>query len=231
MFSDLSKAFGQTGDPAFRRVFFISATASLVVFALLWIGAGYAVGLLDDQIVQWSESGGWFTSILVWGAELISWFGVVVLSFLLFPSVMLVIIPFFLEDIARAVESKHYPQLDAGREPPLSETIWGSLSFLGVTLLVNILALPLYLLPGVNLILFYIINGYLLGREYFEMVALRRFALAEAKAFRQKYRGRVVLAGFVLAFLLTVPILNIVMPIWATAFMLHRFESFRQLEA
>ncbi|MCZ4280969.1 EI24 domain-containing protein [Kiloniella laminariae] len=231
MFSDLSKAFGQTGDPAFRRVFFISAAASLVVFALLWIAAGYAVGLLDDQIVQWSESGGWFTSILVWGAELISWLGVVVLSFLLFPSVMLVIIPFFLEDIARAVESKHYPQLDAGREPPLGETIWGSLSFLGITLLVNILALPLYLLPGVNLILFYVINGYLLGREYFEMVALRRFALAEVKTLRRKYRGRVVLAGFVLAFLLTVPVLNIVMPIWATAFMLHRFENFRQLEA
>ncbi|MEH6629221.1 MAG: EI24 domain-containing protein [Halopseudomonas aestusnigri] len=231
MFSDLSKAFGQTGDPAFRKVFFISAGASLVIFVLLWSLAGYGVSFLDALIVGWAESDNWFVSALVTVAETLSWFGVVFLSFMLFPSVMLIIIPLFLEDIARAVEAKHYPELEPGREPPMAETILGSISFVGVTLLVNIIALPLYFIPVVNLFLFYLINGYLLGREYFEMVAQRRYPLAEAKVIRKKNRGRVMISGFLLAFLLTVPILNIVMPIWATAFMLHRFERARRIAA
>ena len=228
MFSDLSKAFGQTGDPAFRKVFFISAGAAFVIFALLWSLAGYGVSFLDAWIIGWAESDNWFVSIMVSIAETLSWIGVVFLSFMLFPSVMLIIIPLFLEDIARAVEGKHYPELEAGRQPPLVETILGSISFVGVTLLVNIIALPLYFIPVVNLFAFYLINGYLLGREYFEMVAQRRLVLADAKKLRKKYRGRVVAAGFILAFLLTVPVLNIVMPIWATAFMLHRFERTRR---
>ena len=231
MFSDLSKAFGQTGDPAFRKVFFISAGASLVIFALLWGLAGYGFSFFDAMIVEWAESDGWFVSALGTAAQALSWFLVIALSLILFPSVMLIIIPLFLEDIARAVEAKHYPELEPGREPPLAETIVGSISFVGVTLLVNIIALPLYFIPVVNLFLFYLINGYLLGREYFEMVAQRRYPLAEAKVFRKKNRGRVMISGFLLAFLLTIPILNIVMPIWATAFMLHRFERARRIAA
>ncbi|OUS14449.1 hypothetical protein A9Q97_03855 [Rhodospirillales bacterium 47_12_T64] len=228
MFSDLSKAFGQTGDPAFRKVFFISAGASLVIFALLWSLAGYGFSFFDAMIVDWAESDGWFVSALGTAAQALSWVLVIALSLILFPSVMLIIIPLFLEDIARAVEAKHYPELEPGREPPLAETIVGSISFVGVTLLVNLIALPFYFIPVVGYFLIYIVNGYLLGREYFEMVAQRRFALADAKKFRKQNRGRVMIAGFLLAFLLTVPILNIVMPIWATAFMLHRFERARR---
>ncbi|KKJ76058.1 hypothetical protein WH95_14960 [Kiloniella litopenaei] len=228
MFSDLSKAFGQTGDPAFRKVFFISTAISLVIFALLWGLAGYGVSFLDGLIANWAESDGWFTSVLVTVAEAVSWIGVAFLSIMLFPSVMLIIIPFFLEDIAKAVETKFYPELGEGRQPPVGETILGSIQFVGVTLLVNIIALPLYFIPLVNLFAFYLINGYLLGREYFEMVAQRRMVLREAKLLRKQFGGRVIIAGFFLAFLLTVPILNIAMPIWATAFMLHRFERIRR---
>ncbi|WP_419902713.1 EI24 domain-containing protein [Kiloniella sp.] len=229
MFSDLSKAFGQTGDPAFRKVFFISAGASLVIFALLWSLAGYGFSFFDAMIIDWAESDGWFASALGTAAQALSWVLVIGLSLILFPSVMLMIIPLFLEDIAKAVEAKYYPELEPGREPPLVETILGSISFIGVTLLVNLIALPFYLfIPVVGYFLIYIVNGYLLGREYFEMVAQRRFPLAEAKKLRKKNRGRVMISGIFLAFLLMVPILNIVMPIWATAFMLHRFERTRR---
>ena len=229
MFSDLSKAFGQTGDPAFRKVFFISAGASLVIFVLLWSLAGYGVSFLDTVIAGWVESDGWFVSTLGTAAQALSWVLVIALSLVLFPSVMLIIIPLFLEDIARAVEAKHYPELEPGREPPLAETILGSISFVGVTLLVNLIALPFYFIPVIGWFLIYLVNGYLLGREYFEMVAQRRYPLAEAKKIRKQNRGRVMISGFLLAFLLTVPILNIVMPIWATAFMLHRFERTRRI--
>ena len=104
--------------------------------------------------------------------------------------------------------------------------------FILVTLLLNLLVLPLYLvliwIPPLNLLLFYLLNGYLLGREYFEMVAVRRLDLKEAKGLRRGSRGRMILAGAVITFLLTIPLVNLVTPIIATAFMLHVFEDLRR---
>jgi len=103
-----------------------------------------------------------------------------------------------------------------------------------VTLALNLAALPLYLVlmfvPPLNLFVFYLLNGYLLGREYFELVAARRLDMAAVKRFRRTYRGRVLLAGVVIAFLLTLPIVNLVMPIMATGAMLHVFEGLRRRE-
>ena len=94
---------------------------------------------------------------------------------------------------------------------------------------------PLYLLllflPPFNLFVFYLLNGYLLGREYFEIVAVRRLDMATAKRLRRTYRGRVFMAGVVIALLLTVPLVNLITPIVATAFMLHVFEGLRRREA
>jgi CysZ protein len=95
----------------------------------------------------------------------------------------------------------------------------------------NILALPLYFVPIINVFVFYLLNGYLLGREYFELVAARRFDAAGTRRLRRKFRGRVMLAGVVIAFLLTVPIVNLVTPVVATGFMLHVFERLRRREA
>ena len=104
-----------------------------------------------------------------------------------------------------------------------------------MTLGLNLLALPLYLLllfvPPFNLFVFYLLNGYLLGREYFELVAARRLDTAGVRRLRRAYRGRLLLAGAVIAFLLTVPIVNLVTPIIATGFMLHVFEGLRRREA
>jgi uncharacterized protein involved in cysteine biosynthesis len=100
---------------------------------------------------------------------------------------------------------------------------------------VNLLALPLYFVllfvPPFNLFLFYGVNGYLFGREYFELVSLRRLDEPEAKRLRRRYRGRVFLAGALIAIMMTMPIVNLFAPIVATAFMLHTFEALRQRAA
>ena len=112
--------------------------------------------------------------------------------------------------------------------------IAGVLAFIAISLALNILALPLYLLllflPPFNLFVFYLLNGYLLGREYFEIVAVRRLDMATAKLLRRTYRGRVFMTGVVIALLLTVPLVNLITPIVATAFMLHVFEGLRRRE-
>ena len=96
----------------------------------------------------------------------------------------------------------------------------------GLTLLLNLLALPAYLLlPGINLFLFLALNGYLLGREYFEVVALRRLDAAATRAARNRFGLRVFLGGVVIATLFALPLVNLVAPVVATAFMLHLFEA------
>ena len=48
-----------------------------------------------------------------------------------------------------------------------------ALKFFGIVILGNLLALLLLLIPGVNIGAFFLVNGYLLGREFFEFAAMR----------------------------------------------------------
>jgi uncharacterized protein involved in cysteine biosynthesis len=238
MFAALAKAFGQLSDPAFRGVLVRSILAALAVFILVWIASWFGLSVVGEALSGWvaeQEPGGFWVEVFDWVFGAAGVMGVVIASFFLFPAVMIVALTLMLEDIARTVEGRHYPELPPAREQPLWEAIAGALVFAAMTLALNLLALPLYLLlmfvPPLNLFVFYLLNGYLLGREYFELVAARRFDAAGVRRLRQKYRGRVMLAGVVIAFLLTVPIVNLVTPAIATGFMLHVFERMRRREA
>ena len=203
----------------------------LAVSLFTWLG----LSLLSDWLGAWlanADIWDWLKGPLIWltSAGLIG--SVVVASFFLFPPVMLVAMSFFLEDIARAVEARHYPGQPPARAPDWKETILSALGLLAATIILNLVALPFYLLliflPPLNLVLFYLLNGYLYGREYFELVALRRLDGGAAKALRKRFGGRVIMSGAVIAFLLTLPLVNLVTPIVATAFLLHVFEDLRR---
>jgi uncharacterized protein involved in cysteine biosynthesis len=238
MFSALAKAFGQLSDPAFRRVLVRSVLAALAVFVAVWVAAWFGLSWAGEALSGWvaaQEPGGFWVEVVEWLFGAAGVMGVLVASFFLFPGVMLVALSLMLDDIAQAVERRHYPELAPARAQPIGEAVVAALAFAAVMLLLNLLALPLYLLllfvPPLNLFVFYLLNGYLLGREYFELVAARRFDAAGVRRLRRRYRGRVMLAGVVIALLLTVPIVNLVTPIVATGFMLHVFERLRRREA
>ncbi|MHA1152109.1 MAG: EI24 domain-containing protein [Alphaproteobacteria bacterium] len=237
MFSALAKAFGQLSDPAFRRVLIRSVLAALAVFIVVWVAAWFGLSWLGEALSGWvaaQEPGGFWVEVVEWVFGAAGVVGVLIASFFLFPGVMLVALSLMLDDIAQAVERRHYPGLPPARPQPISEAIVTALVFAAVMLLLNLLVLPLYLLllfvPPLNLFVFYLLNGYLLGREYFELVAARRFDAQGVRRLRRKYKGRVMLSGVVIAFLLTVPIVNLVTPIVATGFMLHVFERLRRRE-
>jgi len=234
MFSALAKAFGQLSDPAFRRVLVRSVLAALVVFIGVWVAAGFGLSWAGDALSAWvagQEPGGFWVEAVEWVVAAAGVAAVLVASFLLFPAVMLIALSLLLDDIAEAVERRYYPELAQARGQPLGEAIASALSFLAKSLVLNILALPLYLVPLLNLFVFYLLNGYLLGREYFELVAARRFDTKGVRRLRRRFRGQVMLAGVAIAFLLTVPIVNLVTPVVATGFMLHVFERLRRREA
>lgn len=224
MFAALIKAIAQLSDPAFRRVLGIGVAGALAVWVLLNGGLWWL--LIQSQFFQ----SGWVdTAVDVFGGLL-----AFIVTLVLFPAIVTIIVGVLLDDIARAVEAKHYPQLPPARERPMVEDLLTTLRFAGASILVNLAALPIYLVlmpTGLSILVFYAVNGYLLGREYFELVALRRMALEQAKTMRLAHRGFLWVAGAGITFLLSVPVVNLLAPIVATAFMVHLFEALRRRRA
>jgi CysZ protein len=177
------------------------------------------------------------TALFAWGplnwiVNLLGGLAVLVLSWLLFPAVVTLIMGFYLERVAAAVEALDYPWRGPPRRQPISELVSVTLRLTVLTLVLNLLALPVYLLvPGINLFLFLVLNGYLFGRGYFEVVALRRLDSGEARKVRNRFAGRVFLGGVVIAGLFALPLVNLVAPVIATAFMLHVFEALPRVES
>jgi uncharacterized protein involved in cysteine biosynthesis len=212
-----AKAVGQFGDPAIRRIVWISIGISLGVFVVLWIVAGFLLTSNAFFEVPWQETaadvGGWLLTLLI--------------TWLFFPAVVSGSIGLLLDRVANAVERRHYPRLPPVRDAPATEVIVTTVKFLAILIFLNLVVLVFLAFPPVFPFVFYAVNGYLLGREYFELVALRRVDAAELESLRGKFRGRMFLAGLVTAFLLTVPFVNLVAPIIGTAAMVHLFEAWR----
>lgn len=221
MISALAKAVAQLPDPRFRRVLVIGVLAALAIYVLLnavvwWL-------LIDSQLFQT----GWVDTLV----DVLGGVAAVLLTLVFFPAVVTIVVGFLLDDIARAVEARHYPELEPARERPIVEDLWTTLRFAAIALLANLLALPVYLLlmaTGLGVLVFYVVNGYLLGREFFELVSLRRLRPAQSAALRRANRGILWLAGAGITFLLSIPVINLIAPIVATAFMVHLFESLRR---
>lgn len=229
MISQFSKAVGQLGDPKLRRVLWLSIGLSLVLFVVLWFTLWWVATTVPAEAipgVQWMQET--LGEIVDWLAGFLFVGTLLVLTLMLFPAVVTVIVGFFLDEVADAVEARHYPALPAARDQSLSEVVISTVKFALLVVALNLLALPFYILlifvPPLNLVLFYMVNGYLVSREYFDMVAQRRLAPGDVKRLRRSHRGRLQLAGMALVLLMTIPILNLLTPVLGTAFMVHVYQ-------
>ena len=217
----LIRAIEELFTPPLRRVVVLSLALAVASFAALWIG----IAILVHNTTLF----GWWP--LDWLIDLFGALAILLLSWLLFPAVVTIVAGFFLDRVAAAVEARDYPGLDPPRGAPLSAIIAATFRLMLLTVFLNLLALPLYLLlPGINFFVFLGLNGYLFGRTYFEVVALRRLDRGTAKAVRQRFAGRVFIGGLVITGLFSLPLVNLVAPVIATAFMVHVFESLRRIE-
>ncbi|RLQ86897.1 sulfate transporter family protein [Notoacmeibacter ruber] len=222
IFSAASAAFIRLFSPEFRGVFFKSIGLTLLALVLVWFGLRELfewaalpwVDALWDGETQWE---GW---LQVTASILAAIVFAIVLGLLIAP-VSAIVVSLFLDDAAEVIEKEDYPSLQVGRSVPLIAGLWLSAKFLGVVILGNLLALILLLVPFVNLFAFFVVNAYLLSREFFEFAALRYRTEAEAKAFRKRHAMTVFLAGVPIAALLSVPLLNLLTPLFAAALMVH----------
>jgi CysZ protein len=214
MLTAASAAFQQLFTPSFRAILFRCIAYTVALLAVLIVAA------------EWSFAH--FVTLPNWLEKTIEWLGGLALvagSIFLIPPVTSLIAGLYLDDIAAEVERVYYPADPPGRELPVAQSVGIALKFFLVVLLVNLLVLFLLLVPGVNLVAFYLGNGYLLGREYFELAAMRHLPAAEARELRRANRGLVFLCGVVIAGLASVPILNLLTPLFATAFMVHIYKG------
>jgi uncharacterized protein involved in cysteine biosynthesis len=224
IFTAFFKTLGQTGDPRFRKVLFLGL--GLTIALLISAYAGFLM------LIQWLVGPEATLPILgevTWLDDLLS-FGS--LFFMLFLSVFLMvpvasaITSMFLEEVAQAVEDKHYPALPPAAKVPFWDAVRDTVNFLGLLIGANILALFLYVMfPPAALFIFWGLNGFLLGREYFTLAAARRVGTAEAKKLRRRHSTTIWAAGTLMAVPLSVPLVNLVIPILGAATFTHIYHA------
>ena len=222
-------AAAQLLHSSLRRYLFGGIVGAASLFALLWAAVWWLLAGIDPTslpLIGWlvDLSGGLFDWIA--GFVIVTTLGLV--TFLVYPGVVVLIVSLFLDHVADAVEARHYPNLPPPRSQKLTEIVFQSMRFAGVLVALNLLALPIYVvlffLPPFNIVLFYLLNGYLIGREYFELVAFRRLDPEATRSLRKSSRGSLLVAGAILTLLMTIPFVNLCAPIFSAAFMTHFFH-------
>ncbi len=218
-------AIGQLGDPKLRAVVWQSLALSLLLQIAIAAFAWWGLQRYAHFDIGWVNG-------------LIRWLGgaaVVVLALMLFPASFGIVISIFMEYIADVVEARHYPQLGKARGIPVWTGIWTGVVFLVAVVALNLVMLPLYIaaifIAGLGAVLFYAVNGWLTGRMYYELVALRRLDPAEVRAWRRANSGVLWLTGIVIVFLGTIPILNLIVPVLGTAAMVHVAQTLKPPDA
>lgn len=221
IFSSIADAIAQLSDRRFRSVLLkgvgltfglLAATYAMIFFGVQW--------LLPDTITLP------FIGEVAFVETLLSWASVVlmlIMSVFLMVPVASAFTGLFLDDVADAVEDRHYPHLPPAPRVGLAEGLREALSFLGVIVVANIAALVLYFTPLAPFV-FYGLNGFLLGREYFRMIAVRRQGRASAKSAFRANLMTIWGAGALMAVPLTVPVLNLLVPVVGAAAFTHLYH-------
>ena len=220
MLRALSRAVAQLFDSATFGILIASIAGAAAVSVALAAGTDILVTHLTLFRAHWLD----------WLAHLAVGIGTALLAVALFGVIAAMIAGLFVDRVARAVERRWYPGLPPARSPGIAEQLAAGLSFLVTALLLNLLVLPLYLLWGANAVIFLGLNGYLLGREYFELVALRRVDRRTARTLWSAHRIKLILCGSVIAAFSFVPFANLLTPVLATAFMVHIFQDLMPFE-
>ena len=221
MIQALILAFEQLGDRRIQRPLLWTILLAMAASALLIAGVSAAFALLEFSGITFID----------WALALLGGIAAAFVAWMLFPILAAEFLYIFVDRVADAVEARHYPRL----LPPHPASFWQyTVAGIRLALLMaffNLLILPLSFVPFAQVIypvLYFIINGVLLGREFFEFVAPRRMDFAAVRKLRRKHRIKIFVSGVVIALLFSIPLINLIAPIVATAFMVHIFHSLRE---
>ena len=215
MFSALTKGIRQLNDPTIRHVVWLSIGIAILTFLVLLVSIETALRFTSVFQTGWMET----------MSDILGRLAGVILAWILFPAAISAVISLFLERVVSAVEARHYPALPPVEEPPFMGSLLAAGKFLIILIALNLALLVLIFTGPLYLIFYYLVNGYLIGREFFELVTIRRMEAAAARAVRKRFHISLLMFGAIFAFLMTVPIVNLLTPVIATATMVHLFQK------
>jgi uncharacterized protein involved in cysteine biosynthesis len=226
MLDAVMKALSQMFSPPFRALLLKAIALALVLVALIGIGVHRLLVWLALLGENWAESVLGATAhaplaIFAWILSVAAGVGIILGSVFLMPAVTALVGSFFVDDIALEVERQHYPDEPVGTPLPALRAILegGKTALLAVA--TYLIAVPTLLIAGLGAIIFFVATSYLLGREYFELAAMRYRSAAAAKMLRKRNQGEVFIAGMFIAAFVSIPIVNLATPLFAMALMVH----------
>ncbi len=208
------KALGDVFSPALRTILWKALGLTLLLFIAVLIGVEILISVLVALPWPWAE-----TLVAIGGGLVLA-----VAFFFLMAPVMAIFAGLFLDDVATRVETAHYPADRPGVPLVGTRAMVMSLQFAFIVLAVNLAVLPL-VFTGLGAIALVAANAYLLGREYFEMVAMRHMEVEDARLVRRLNTPRIFMAGLIPAALALIPVVNIVVPLFAVSYFVHIFKQ------
>lgn len=221
-------ALGQLGDPRFRRVLLLGVGLTIALLIASYAGVLWLVRWLvgEDASLPFIGPINWLNDLAGWSSVGL----MLVLSVFLMMPIASAITSLFLDEVAQAVEDRHYPTLPPATPVPFVDQVLDAVGFFGVLIVANIIALMLatvllFIFPPAWAAVFWGVNGFLLGREYFTLAAIRRVGRIEAKRLRAHHAGTIWLAGTLMAVPLSIPLLNLLIPIIGAATFTHIFHK------
>ena len=214
MIADALDAFAEIFSPPFRRVLWRSLGLTAAILVLVGVA-------LDRLALSYVHVGPAWLSFLISAVVAL---GLVVGMIFLAPPTASLVAGFYLDEIAAIVERSIDPRAPPGRPLPFAPSLALGLRFAALSLVVNGIVLALTIFTGVGLAAFFVLNGYLLGREYFELAAMRHVSAGEARALFDRHWPEVFAAGAIVTVLVAVPVLNLLTPLFATAFLTRVYK-------
>jgi len=220
------KALAQMASPPFRALLVKSIALAIVLLIVLGIGIDRGLVALIERGGAWIEIHTGPTahtpvSILLWIVAIVAGLGIVAGAVFLMPAVTALVASFFVDAIAEQVERVHYPEDPVGTAVPIGTAILEGVNGALLAILIYLLAVPFLLLAGLGFVIFFIATAYVQGRIYFELAAMRFHPPAEAKRLRKRHAATVLIAGLFIAGFVSIPVVNLATPLFATAFMVH----------
>jgi len=226
MLDAVLKALGQMFSQPFRAVLLKSVGLSIAFLAL--------VVIVLFRLLEWLSGAGrdWLEAMIGPAAHgplaVLGWIIAIALSLglftgavLLMPAVTALVASFFVDEIAEMVERSHYPSDPPGAALPLWLAAVEGIKTAFLAIAVYLCALPFFLFVGAGAVAFFVATAWLLGRQYFELAAMRFRRVAEAKALRRRHEATVFTAGLFIAGFVSIPILNLATPLFGIALMVH----------
>jgi uncharacterized protein involved in cysteine biosynthesis len=216
MFSSAAAALSQMFDARFRGVFWLSLGGTVGLFLGLLFGLQWVVGHVPDFGLAWVKE-----AYRIISASLLT----ITFIFLGVP-VAQAFASLFLDRVAGAVERRHYPGLQQGDGAGFWGMLRAGLVFSSVSFVLNLLAIPLTLASfGIGAAVMFFVNGYLTGRTFFELAALRHVNAAAARQLRRRHRLRLFAGGALIGLLAMIPGVNFLVPLFGAAMMTHEFHK------